>query len=194
MRNMIRFGAAALVLAMSVAVGAQEKPTPPPAQEKPAASQGAPRPALVLIPVKVQLVLSRVQGEKKISSVPYVLFLTANDNQTTNLRMYVQMPVPSGSGGFNYKDIGTSIDMVANSSTDGQFRVQITVSDSSVYFSEKKDTSASAPSIVGQPAFRSFTSKFNILLRDGQTAQYTSATDQVNGEVMKIDATLNVLK
>jgi hypothetical protein len=44
------------------------------------------------------------------------------------------------------------------------------------------------------PVLRSFTSNFTILLRDGQTAQYTTATDQVSGEVLKIDATLNVLK
>ena len=33
-----------------------------------------------------------------------------------------------------------------------------------------------------------------MLLRDGQTMQYASATDSVTGEVVKIDVTLNVLK
>jgi len=41
---------------------------------------------------------------------------------------------------------------------------------------------------------RSFNSSFQVLLRDGQTNQYTSATDPVTGEVTKIDVTLNVLK
>ena len=44
------------------------------------------------------------------------------------------------------------------------------------------------------PAFRSFKSNFTVLLRDGQTTQYTSAVDPVSGEVMKIDVTLNVIK
>jgi hypothetical protein len=46
----------------------------------------------------------------------------------------------------------------------------------------------------GTPAFRNFTSNFSILLKDGQTAQYASATDPVSGETLKVDATINVLK
>jgi hypothetical protein len=33
-----------------------------------------------------------------------------------------------------------------------------------------------------------------MVLRDGQTAQSTSATDPISGEVLKIDVTLNVVK
>jgi hypothetical protein len=46
----------------------------------------------------------------------------------------------------------------------------------------------------GIPAFRSFTSSFNLLLKDGQTAQHTAATDPISGEVIRVDVTLNVLK
>jgi len=48
--------------------------------------------------------------------------------------------------------------------------------------------------VAGVPAFRSFTSSFNLLLKDGQAAQQTSATDPVSGEVLKIDVTVTVLK
>ena len=51
-----------------------------------------------------------------------------------------------------------------------------------------------AQTLKGIPAFRNFTSNFNILLKDGQTAQYASATDPVSGETLKVDVTLNVLK
>jgi hypothetical protein len=44
------------------------------------------------------------------------------------------------------------------------------------------------------PAFRAFNATFSMLLRDGQTMQYASATDSVSGEVVKIDVSLNVLK
>ena len=44
------------------------------------------------------------------------------------------------------------------------------------------------------PSFRNFNSAFTALLRDGQTMQYTSATDPVSGEVMKIDVTAAVMK
>jgi hypothetical protein len=49
-------------------------------------------------------------------------------------------------------------------------------------------------SVEGVPAFRTFTSSFSVLLRDGQTAQHTAATDPVSGEVLRIDVTVNVLK
>ena len=75
---------------------------------------------------------------------------------------------------------------------DGFYKVNLTVTDSSVYFPDRdKDP---PPTKTAPPAFRSFTSTFGILLRDGQTGQYTSVTDPVSGEVLKIDATLNVLK
>ena len=73
--------------------------------------------------------------------------------------------------------------------------VGITKSGFFYHFKDKNDPRpATFMSNESVPAFRSFTSNFNILMRDNQTAQYTTATDQVSGEVLKIDATLNVLK
>ena len=46
------------------------------------------------VPLKVQLVVSRYSGEKKIGSVPYILSVVANDNDKTSLRMGVDVPVP----------------------------------------------------------------------------------------------------
>jgi hypothetical protein len=44
------------------------------------------------------------------------------------------------------------------------------------------------------PVFRSFRSTNTLVLRDGQTRQFTAATDRVSGEVVRIDVTLNVVK
>jgi hypothetical protein len=44
------------------------------------------------------------------------------------------------------------------------------------------------------PAFRSFTSTFNVLMRDGQTQQHSSATDPVSGEVLRVEVSVAVLK
>ena len=44
------------------------------------------------------------------------------------------------------------------------------------------------------PLAPTFKSTFVPILRDGQTAQYTAATDPVIGEVVKIDVTVTVLK
>ena len=68
-------------------VVAQDKPQPTAASTPPAATGAARQ-----IPLKVQLTLSRFMGEKKISSIPYVLGVLTNA-QKTNLRMGVQVPV-----------------------------------------------------------------------------------------------------
>jgi hypothetical protein len=191
-KKMIQLAAVALVLVMTTAVGAQEKPAPA-AQDKPAASPAPPRSSQV--PVKIQLVLSRFQGEKKLSSVPYLMWVTANEPRATALRLGVQIPVFSGgdsSGAYNYKDVGTNIDCSVSVWADGFYKVNLTVADSSIYFPDRDK--GLPPAKPAPPAFRSFTSTFSILLRDGQTGQYTSVTDPVSGEVLKIDATLNVLK
>ena len=153
-----------------------------------------PRAERQLTALEVQLVLSRTQGAKKISSVPYVLWLTANDGFKTNLRMGTQIPVPDSKGSFSYRDVGTYIDAIAASGADNSYRVTLTINDSSVYYPDRNDPSVASATNTGVPAFRSMTANFDILLRDGQTGQYLSATDPVSGQVLKLEATLTVLK
>ena len=193
MRKMFRMLPAAMVLLATVALAAQDAPTPP---------QAAPR-TTGLVSLKVSLVMSRYQGEKKITSAPFTLWVTANHNERTSLRMGNQIPVPTtmiGPGGerstsYQYRDVGTNIDCTASTAQDGAFRLALTLMDSSVYYPDRADpTAASTTPTTASPAFRNFNSTFNILLRDGQTAQYTSVTDQVSGQVIKLDATINVQK
>ncbi len=179
--------AAIAVTMMATAARAQEAPAQPPSA--PARTAESP-----LTPLRIQLVLSRTQGDKKISSVPYALWVTANDRQASNLRMGNQIPVPDAKGGYSFHEVGTNIDATASSGPDGYYRIALTVSDSSVYFPDRNDPAAASPTNTGVPAFRSVTTRFNILLRDGQTGQYLSATDQMSGQVLKVDATLTVLK
>jgi hypothetical protein len=164
------------------------------AQEKPAGTQqAASGPSAV--PVRLQLVLSRLQGEKKVSSMPYTLQLTVDEREMTILRMGTDMPVASGGGGFNYRSVGTNIDCrISRSIGEGQYKLQVVITDSSVRFPEKQNTPGPQAAGSDAPAFRTFTANFFILLRDGQTAQYTSASDPASGEVLKVDATLTVLK
>ena len=157
-----------------------------------------------LVPLKVQLVVSRYAADKKVSSLPYTLWVTANGKQTTSVRMGVQTPIvqtvfgAAAAGGmattpassYTYKDIGTNIDCNATSQADGSFVLEIKLNDSSVSF----DTKDASQTLKGIPAFRNFTSNFSIVMKDGQTAQYASATDPVSGETLRVDATINVLR
>lgn len=191
MTRMFRLMSAAMVMVMlmTVAVGAQDGQAP--AQ---AARAGA-----GLVSLKVSLVLSRYQGDKKLTSMPYTLSVIVNDR--ASLRMGTQIPVPGvgkdgeASKSYSYKDVGTNIDCLATSPHDGTYKLTLTVSDSSVYYPDQTEPVArSIVASTGAPAFRSFMATFSILLRDGQTTQYTTATDQMTGQVLKIDATLNVQK
>jgi hypothetical protein len=181
------------------AQGAPTAPTPPPAAE--AAPAPAP-PREPLTPLRVQLVLTRMMGEKKISSLPYSLSVNANSGQATSLRMAIEVPVRMGTGtSYSYKSLGTNIDCLA-AKAEGAFTLFITVSDTSVQFDTGAlrpvgDAGAAAPTpgpFDAAPAFRTFTSKSNILLKDGQTASYTAATDPISGETLSVEATLSVLK
>ena len=157
------------------------------------------------VPLRVQVVLSRYQGEKKISSMPYTLSVITNAGKTST-RMGVDVPIPQNVftpqpaegkissapvTSYNYRSVGTNIDCSAGLSEDGLFRLELAVQDSSVMLLDKE--LGSMPKI-NAPSVRHFQSSFSVLLRDGQTAQHMAATDPVSGEVLRIDVTVNVVK
>ena len=167
-----------------------------PSQEK----QTTEKPGMV--PLKLDLLVTRQLGDKKVSSMPYSLWVTANAPGSTRLRMGVQVPIVQTVFGseskekgeaasaptrsYSYRDIGANIDVSANTGADDRYRLSITLNDTGLH--EKVD------SATGAPMIRNFSSSFLLLLRDKQTAAYTSATDPATGEVLKVDVTLTVLK
>ena len=139
--------------------------------------------------------------------MPYVLGVMASGygaGPKTTLRMGVEVPIAtvkfSGDGkaapvsSYSYRDVGTNIDCGASfeESAPGLFRLTLTIADSSLGLDTPK--SGGTTVLPDVPSFRNFNSSFTALLRDGQTMQYTSATDPVTGEVMKIDVTAAVMK
>jgi hypothetical protein len=182
----------AFALASSVIVRSQEKP-----------AAAAPKPAAAAVtPLKVSVVVSRFQGEKKLSSLPYTL--SVNAGSRASLRMGAKVPVMMITakspvegvpmvGPIQYQDVGTSIDCnVSTAQDDGRFRLEITIEDSSVY-GDTPTTTDNKPA-AGNPSFRSFRASDSMVLRDGQTSQFTTATDKVSGEIVRVDVTLNVVK
>jgi len=184
--------AAVLVAALAAPVAAQE--------QRPAATATAAAP----VTIKVQLVLARYQGEKKIASLPYTLNIVPDERNRNmgrgNVRLGTQVPIttmsrPAGGDGnsplvptVNYRDVGTNIDCFVYVLDDGRYKVDLTIEDSSV------DTGPGASASASNPSFRSFRTNASLLLRDGQSAQHSTATDKVSGDVWKVDVTLNVVK
>ena len=203
MKTRFAAGLAVIAAVLAVPLSAQDPPPSPPPGQSDAAKRPAP------IPLKVTVVLSRFQGEKRISNMPYVLGVTASGwgaGPKTALRMGVEVPVaqtritsegkPGPVSSYSYRDVGTNIDCGATfeESRPGIFQLALTVSDSSLGIDTPKPGGGGSPVVPDLPSFRNFNSSFTALLRDGQTMQYTSATDPVSGEVMKIDVTVNVMK
>lgn len=182
----------AFALASSVIVRSQEKPAAP----------AAAKPAPTAIPLRVQVLVSRFEGEKKLSSLPYTLSVNAGSRGTlrmgakvpVNMMMTANMPKDFPQGGpIQYQDVGTSIDCyVSTVQDDGRYRIEITIEDSSVY-GDAPNPADNKPA-PGNPSFRSFRASDSMALRDGQTSQFTTATDKVSGEIVKVDVTLTVVK
>ena len=202
-----------VIAASAIAVGQDRDPA---AQAKAAAQiaqemankareDEARRQTAMIKPLKVQIVISKYQGDKKVSSMPYSLSVNSNDGKGARLRMGTQVPLPTVAapvidgkpmevfgGPVQYKEIGTYIDCAAELLPDGRFQLVLAVEDSSVY----TDNGAGAPGQqrMTMPAIRSFKLTNTAVLRDGETTQFTTATDRLTGEVTKIDVTLTVVK
>ena len=89
----IRFAVGiALIAALLAPPLVAQEPVPPPEASQPPGGRKTPAP----VPLKVTVVLSRYQGEKRISSMPYVLGVMASGwgpGPKTALRMGVEVPV-----------------------------------------------------------------------------------------------------
>jgi hypothetical protein len=163
------------------------------AQEKPAA-----RPLTAL---ELEVVIGRYDGAKRLSNLPYTLAVNSND-VPVQLNMGTQVAVPTtgfqAAGdakaspivSYNYRDVGTKILAAASMLDDGRFQVNLQIDDSSVYTSPTPGPGGTTM----MPAFRNFSSRNTLLLRDGQMREYTAATDRVSGEVVKVSVTLKVVK
>lgn len=205
------------LLTLSICVVGAQAPENSPAQgaeQKLAGAQPAPGTASLipigtnLIPIEVQVVISRYRDDKKTSSLPYTLAINANEPGNTRLRMGADVAVPttvftplaSGDKGqnvsplnsYSYKSVGTNIDCSARSTPDGRFSVNLSVSETSAVAAEAQ--SSGTPRVANAPIFGNFQTNTTLLLRDGQTRQFTAATDRITGEVVRVDVTLRVLK
>jgi hypothetical protein len=195
-----RLMAAALIAVLSVTTSvAQDKPAGPAAQEKPPAQ--AMMPSGGQVPLRVTVVISRLQGDKKIASLPYSFGMLVGER--TNLRMGSDVPIISkasksgdtaSSSNVTYRPVGTNIDCSAATGAAGTYRLSLVIEDSSVHLDPAQKQGTIAGLVSDYPSFRTFRTNFATLLRDGQTTQHTSATDPVSGEVMRIEVSLSVVK
>ncbi len=152
-----------------------------------------------IVPLKVTVVFTEYDGEKKLSSLPYALFVKTDENSRFMGRVRMGVRVPIWTGGkepaIQYQDVGSNIDCSAQAVEDGKYMLDLSLERSSIYPNSSEYPATSKPDEQPhQPLVRQFRANLALLLRDGQTTQNTIATDPLNGHIVKVEVTLNVVK
>jgi hypothetical protein len=173
----------------------------------------APPATLATLPVQVDVVLTRWQGEKRTSSMPFVLIANASSRgSATSIRMGVDVPVGTstsnvsqtqGAGGNSprevttakmateFRNVGTDIDAIVSRPDATNFSVGLNIRDSSIFTSDQ----TKLPNTLADPtAFRTFSASNTLHMTDGQTRLFGVATDKITGETLRIEVKLTVLK
>ena len=98
--------------------------------------------------------------------------------------------MPSHHSLANYRDIGTNIDVTASAAPDGRYRIAVT--SGRVIRTRRATVPKATPTAGASPSARC-ESNNNVNLKDGQSIEFTAATDRLNGEVTRISLKLTVL-
>lgn len=158
------------------------------------ADDAEPDPLEEAVPLKLDVVFSRYQGDTKISRLPFTLLLNS-DNELSRMKMGLMVPLnvrtEAGKGPptVMFKDVATGVECRARPLSGERFALRCEFYQDSVY--DDRDTMPDKAELA--PAVRRFGSETTLVLRDGQTAQH-SATDPLTGDVLEVDATLSVVK
>ena len=94
-------------------------------------AQAQPQAPADKIPVKLLVVISTFEGDKKVSSMPYTLLATANGSEVS-FSSGSNVPIQNGTTGtVSYTNIGTTLRCAVTTEA-GSFKVTITFSDKTV--------------------------------------------------------------
>jgi len=180
--------AAVLLAAVAVPAAAQDANVRP-------GTAGAP----ANLPLQVQIVIARYQNDKRVSSLPFSLSMSSAPGSKSNVRMGGNVPVPStvftpqGDSktqpltSYTFQQLGTNIDVSAVASVDARIGLNVTISETTL-------KAADPGSQVNVPSTNNYQSSNTVFVRDGETAQFTAATDRISGEVVRIEVTAKVVK
>ena len=157
-------------------------------------------------PIKVQIVFSEFEGDKKTKSLPYVMYINAPDltelrSGWTKFRIGSRLPIYVGKNEMQYMDVGTNVDARAAYTGEGHVLLQLILERSWVEgeVSVPITKSDTAPADLSgghfqEPIIRGFKSELDMKLRDGQPVESTMATDPISGKVVKVEISFTVVK
>ena len=175
------------------------------AQDKPKTDDKS-KVEVLTTPIKVQIVFTEFEGDKKIKSLPYVMYMNAPDSSElragwVKFRIGSRLPIYVGKNEMQYMDVGTNVDARSAYTGDGHVLLQMTLERSWVEGEvsvpmTKSDSSPSDPSggHFQEPIVRGFKSELDLKLREGQPVESNMATDPISGRVLKVEISFAVVK
>lgn len=180
------------------------------AQDKGKAEDKPKAEVLATTPVKVQIVFTEFENEKKVKSLPYTMYMNAPDAPEVRppwvkMRIGSRVPVYVGGVGNNnsmqYLDVGTNIDARCGYTVEGRLLLNVNLERSwvedHVQVPVTKSDAALSESSSGQfrePVIHTFRSELDLKLREGQPIESTMATDPVGGKVFKVEVSFTTVK
>jgi hypothetical protein len=167
-----------------------------------ARSQENPKPQTEeLTPLKITIILHEFDGKQEVASLPYDVAVAAlmgagHHTSRGSARVGTRIPVLTEKGSFTYVDIGTSYDCQVSAWTDGRFRIETSLDRSSVSMTNAENNKAKGIPAESpeNPRINSLRLSFDVLLRDGETQEASTATDPLTGHIWKVEIRLKVLK
>jgi hypothetical protein len=177
------------------------------AQDKPKSDE-KPKAEAQTTPVKVQIVFAEFEGDKKVKSLPYTLYINAPDAPELKsgwVRLRVGSRVPIYRGGttenMTYLEVGTNIDARSAYTGEGRLLLYLSIERSwvegGVSVPVAKSDGSTLESSSGhfqEPIIRALKSEFDLKLREGQSVESTMATDPISGKVLKVDVSFMMVK
>lgn len=167
------------------------------AQEKPRAEEHV----KVATPIKVQILFTEYDGEKKVSSMPYSFTVISDDKSgppsyTTSLRTGIRVPIETDAKDqkTTYMDIGSNIDCGIRTEDDGRYHVSLIFDRSALYPNKSSEGERLVAEPNGLPLVRQFRTGGYLILKDGQTSETLVSTDPLSGHTLRVAVTINVLK
>src|SRR5262249_8074558 len=162
-----------------------------------------------LASLKVQVVFTEYEGDKKLKVLPYSFLVTTQTREgrpNTKIRVGNRVPIYIGGehNGVTYMDIGTNIDSSAECVAPGQYRLYLSMERSWVEGNVMVPVEKAPSTLSGggeshtaqfaQPVVRQYKAELTPILKDGQSIETNLATDPLSGRVVKLEVSISVLK
>lgn len=150
--------------------------------------------------LRVQVVFTEYEGDKKLKSLPYSFLVTTHTRDAwpeAKIRVGSRVPVYTGGehGSVTYMDVGTNIDCRAEAVAEGQYRVYLNLERSwvegDVLVAVEK---ANPPQAFHEPVVRQYKTELSPVLKDGQSVETSLATDPLSGKVVKLEVSISPVK